>query len=120
MEGERMFMNLRVCAINVNMFNVSTLGQRASKTHVKTEGITHKQHDIIFISDCRMGNRGMDIDRMMGLNRNRSYKLYKNSTKDSRGVAIAIRRNLAHSIIARYDDLEENILLLKISIGNRV
>ncbi len=56
---------------------------------------------------------------MMGLNQNRSYELYKNSTKDSRGVAIAVRRNLAHSILTRYDDPEENILLLKLSLGNR-
>jgi len=119
MEGDNKFMNLRVGAINVNTFNVSTLGQRASKTHIKVEGITAKQHDIIFICDCRMSNRGTDIERMMGLNRNRSYKLYKNSSKDSRGVAIAIRRNIAHTVIARYEDEEENILLLKIMLGNK-
>jgi exonuclease III len=100
----------------VNTFNVSTLGRRASKTHLKIEGITAKKHDVIFLSDCRMGNRGADIERMFGLNRNASYKLYKNSSKEARGVAIAIKRNIPHRVIASHSDRDQNVLLLKVEI----
>ncbi len=73
--------------------NVSTLGNKNAKTYVKIEGITSKQADIIFISDVRAKQKGKDIEKLMGLNRNGCYKLYLNSTKEARGVGIAIKRS---------------------------
>jgi len=37
-------LKLEVGAINVNSFNVSTLGNRNSKTELKIEGITSRKH----------------------------------------------------------------------------
>ena len=85
--------------INVNSFNVSTLGARNSKVYLKIEGITKGKKDVIFITDCRLGTKQNEIERLMGLNKNTSYKLYHNSSKDSRGVAIAIKRSIAHEVI---------------------
>ncbi len=77
--------NLRLTTVNVNSFNVSTLGCNNAKTYLKIEGITKKQSDLIFICDVRAKNKGKDIDKLMGLSRNGSYKVYLNSTKESRG-----------------------------------
>jgi len=83
------------------------------------EGITGKKHDIIFLSDCRLGNKRPEIERMMGLNRNASYKMYAHSTGDARGVAIAIKRSIPHTVIDCYYDLEENIILLRVRVQGK-
>jgi exonuclease III len=106
-------LDLTVSAINVNSMNVSTMSNRNAKTHLKIEGITGKKTDIILLSDIRAGNKGTELIKLMGLTRNGSYMLYLNSTKESRGVGIAIKRNIAHEIKTRYDGRgDENVLLL--------
>jgi exonuclease III len=62
----------------------------------------------------------------MGLTRNESYKVYFNSSKESRGVGIAMRnflkslifflkRNIKHEIVNRFiGNADENVLLLDI------
>ncbi len=51
----------------------------------------------------------------MGLTRNGSYKVYFNSSKESRGVGIAIKRNIKHEIVNRFvGNADENVLLLDI------
>jgi exonuclease III len=59
---------------------------------------------------------------MMGLTRNGSYKLYLNSTRESRGVGIAIKRNISHEIKSRYEGrADNNLLMLDIIIkGKRI
>ena len=73
---------------------MSTISSRNSKTYAKVEGVTHAKRDIIFMSDCRMNNKVDDLKRMFGFNQNASYKVYHNSDRDSRGVAIAIKRHV--------------------------
>ena len=68
---------------------MSTLGSSNSKTLVKIEGVTRDKIDILFLCDCRIKDKYHEISRMLGLNKNASYKLYANSDRDSRGVAIA-------------------------------
>jgi hypothetical protein len=111
-------LRLDIGSLNVNSFNVSTLGMRSSKTFIKIEAITHRKHDIILLSDCRLGKCESDVSRMMGLNRNCSYKVYFNSTKDSRGVGIAIKRNIFHEIVDIYRSADENVILCKVKIKN--
>ena len=94
--------NLSVGAINVNSFNVSTLGARNSKTYLKVEAITQHKYDVIFICDCRLKNKGGEVSKLMGLNRNESYKFYYNSVNESRGVAIAIKRKIFHVVSETY------------------
>jgi exonuclease III len=114
------FPTLTLSSINVNSFNVSTLGNKNAKTYVKIEGITSKQADIIFISDVRAKQKGKDIEKLMGLNRNGCYKLYLNSTKESRGVGIAIKRCIAQEVKKVIMDMQnENYILLDIIIKGK-
>jgi hypothetical protein len=73
---------------------VSTLGLRNSKTLLKIEGITSKRADVILLSDVMVKDSGMEIKRLFNLTMNGSYKLYLNSTRDVRGVGIAIKRSI--------------------------
>jgi exonuclease III len=111
--------NLTFSTINCNSMNVSTLGNRNSKTYLKIEGVTGKRADIILITDIRAKNKGEEQKRMFGLTRNGSYKLYLNSSKESRGVGVAIKRNIYHDIRRTYNGTgDENVLLLDVIIKN--
>jgi exonuclease III len=116
------FIELSVSAINCNSMNVSTLGKRNAKTYLKIEGITGKKPDVILISDIRAKDKGDELVKLMGLTWNGSYKLYLNSSKESRGVGIAIKRNIQHEIKNRYIGRgDENVLLLDLNIkGKRI
>jgi len=110
-------LRLDIGCINVNSMNVSTIGCRNSKTFLKIEGVTSFKHDIIFLSDMRLKDKIADIKRMFGLNRHACYKLYSNSTNESRGVAIAIKSRITHEIIESFKTVDENLILLKIKIN---
>ena len=83
---------LTISAINMNSFNVSTLGGDSIKTFKKIEGITAKKSNIILIMDTRMGLKVKEVEKMMQITKNGNFKLYTNSTRESRGVAIAIQK----------------------------
>jgi hypothetical protein len=101
--------NLTVSTINCNSMNVSTLGKRNAKTYLKIEGITGKKADVILITDMRASNKGEEIKKLMGLTQNGS----------SRGVGIAIKRNIQHVIIDKYmGHGDENVLLMNVVIKN--
>ncbi len=111
--------NLCISAINCNSLNVSTLGNRNSKTYLKLEGITGKKCDVILMSDIRLKDKGEEIKKLMGLTRNGTYKLFVNSSRDSRGVGIAIKRNIKHDIHRTYmGNKDENLLMLDITMKN--
>jgi len=112
--------SLELGCLNVNSMNVSTLGTRNSKSFLKIEGITQLKHDVLFLCDIRLKGKENDIGRMLGLNRNASYKLYANSDRDSRGVAVAIKRKIVHEIIEIYRSQDQNIILLKTKIKGEV
>jgi exonuclease III len=108
---------LRISAINCNSMNVSTLGLKNSRTYLKVEGITGKKPDIILMSDLRLKDKSDEIKRIMGLTRYGSYKLYTNSSRESRGVGIAIKRNIKQEVLNTYiGEGDENCLLLDIKI----
>jgi exonuclease III len=109
-------LKIDILSINVNSFNVSTLDTRSSKCLLKIEGITSKKADVIFISDVRAKNKGEELKRLFNMSRNGSYKLYINSTKESRGVAIAIKRGIFHEIHNTIIDREnENYILVDVN-----
>ena len=108
---------LDIGCINVNSLNVSTLGGRNSKTLLKVEGVTGFKHDVIFLCDLRIKDKENEVKRLFGLNRNACYKLYVNSTKESRGVAVAIKSKIPHEVVEYYGTADENVLLLKIKIN---
>ena len=113
---------LKISTINVNTFNVSSLGTRNAKTYLKIEGVTGKKADIIFLCDVRAGDKGKELEKLFRLTRNGNYVLYLNSTKNSRGVGIAIKRKIAHDVKNTVlDRRTENYLLLDIELkGHRV
>jgi hypothetical protein len=95
------------------------MNSRNSKTLLKIEAITGKKSDIILQSDVRAKDKGDELKRLFGLTRNGSYKLYLNSTKDSRGVGIATKRGIFHEIISTtIDNVHENYLILDMNIKN--
>jgi exonuclease III len=97
--------------------NVSTLGMKNAHTYLKVEGITGKKADVILMCDLRLKDKGDEIKRLFGMTRNGSYKLYTNSTRECRGVGIAIKRNIKHEIMnIYYGNGDENLLLLDIKI----
>ncbi len=106
-------------SLNVNSFNVSTIGTRNSKSFLKVEGCTKLKQDVLFLCDCRLKNKVNEISKLMGLNRNASYKFYANSDRESRGVAIAIKRNIVHTVDDIYKSPCQNILLLKLTIKGK-
>jgi len=89
---------------------------RNSKTELKVEGITSKKSEVLFLSDCRLGQCEDKIKKMLGLNRNCSYKVYFNSNMEARGVGIAIKRTIHHEVIETFCSRDQNIILLKIKI----
>ena len=105
-----------ISSINVNSFNVSQIDTQQSKTYLKIEGITGKRADIILMADCRLSNKGDTIGRLFNLTKNGRYKLYTNSTQESRGVAIAIKATIYHEVLEEFRDVEENYIILKIKI----
>ena len=108
---------LSFSAINVNSFNMSTAHCSNAKCFLKVEGITSKHHDVIFVSDCRLGCQGKKLSELFSVCKNGAYKLYTNSTKENRGVAIAIRSAVNHEIIAEYRDVvNENYLIMHVKI----
>ena len=116
MKGE---LNLTISAVNINSFNISTLGGESNKTFLKIEGITGKKSDIILIVDTRMGKKGKEIEKIMQLSKNGKYKLYSNSTRESRGVAIAIKSSVYHVVYETIKDPNENFLILKVKIQDK-
>jgi exonuclease III len=113
-------LNLTISAVNVNSLNVSTLDSSNSKTLLKIEGVTSKRTDVILLSDVRAKNKGDEIQKLFNITLGGSYKIYLNSTRESRGVGIAIKWNIAHEIknmiMGRVD---ENYLILDVIIKGR-
>jgi len=109
-------LNISFGSINVNSMNVSTLCNRNSKSYIKVEGITSFKHDILLLSDLRLKDKENEVKRLMGLNKNDSYKLYANSSNEARGVGVAIKRKIAHEIIETFGSGDQNLILLKVRI----
>jgi len=113
-------MELSVGSINVNSFNLSTVATRNGKTFLKVEGVTRKKSDVLFLSDCRISDKEKEFTKLMGLNMNCSYKVYINSNKDARGVAIAIKRKIFHEVVEMYKSEDQNIILMKVRIKGQL
>jgi len=100
--------------------NVSTLGGRNAKTYLKIEGVTGKRNDIIFMSDMRVGGKKKEIEDIFRMTKNGNYVTYINSSRNARGVGIAIKKNIAHCVLNRsYDEIDENYILLELDIKGR-
>jgi exonuclease III len=109
-------LKIDILSINVNSFNISTFDSRSSKCLLKIEGVTSKKADVIFISDVRAKDKGEELKKLFSLTRNGSYKLYLNSSKESRGVAIAIKRGIFHEVRnIILDRVDENYVIMDVN-----
>ena len=66
-----------------------------------------------------MGSKLKEVEKMMQLTKNGKYKLYANSSKESRGVAIAIKGTIFHEVYETQKDPNENYLILKVKIQGK-
>jgi exonuclease III len=112
--------NLTVSAINCNSLNMS----HASKKNqtLKIHGISKLKTDVIFLSDIRLSNKNLvsaaeDVKKIFLTNVNGSYDFFYNSTKNKRGVGILIKSTIGFSVADRWDDPDENFLVLKGSLA---
>jgi exonuclease III len=105
---------ISVAAQNCNSLNVVS---SIKNQDLKISAITGYQSDIIFLSDVRFNGREQAVcDKLKPW-----YNIIYNSTKNSRGVAILIRKQLEHEVLETIRDTQENIILLKINInGNTI
>jgi hypothetical protein len=112
------FTNTRICAIpsltislqNCNSLNVST---DCDKQLAKLIAITALCTDIIFLSDVRLNDDTVAIDKISKVflcNNNRNYYFHYNSPYSKRGVGILIACDLPLTIINTYCDRDSNIL----------
>jgi exonuclease III len=109
-------LKIDVMSINVNSFNISTFDSRSSKCLLKIEGVTSKKADVIFISDVRAKDKGEELKKLFCMTRNGSYKLYLNSSRESRGVAIAIKRGIFHEVRGTVlDRVDENYIIMDVN-----
>ncbi len=108
-------MNLRLplvsfCSQNCNSLNVSTIKNQ----DIKISAICNYGTDIIFLSDTRLNGKDLIISEKLRLR----YKMYSNSTKNSRGVAILISNRLKHEVLETVASQDENFMLMKVSIND--
>jgi exonuclease III len=114
------FPKLKISAINVNSFNVSTLGMKNSKTLLKVEVVTAKRPDVILLTDVRAKDKSNELVKLFRLTQNGCYNLYLHSSKENRGVGIAIKRNIATEIIGiTRDRTDENFILMSMVIKGK-
>jgi exonuclease III len=111
---------LSISSINVNSMNVSTLGMSQSKTLLKVEGVTMKKTDIILLSDVRAKDKGDELGKLFKLTQNGCYNLILHSSKESRGVGVAIKRNIAYEVKRTVTDGDdENLIILDMVIKGK-
>jgi exonuclease III len=108
--------SIRISAINVKSLNIATHRKTVEcRTLSKLEAITKWNSDIILMSECKLGKKGKKIVKKeladLGYN-----QMIANSTKNKRGVAIAIRKGFDVDISYLHKDKAENYLLLECKI----
>ncbi len=104
-------LGITFAAQNCNSLNVVS---SIKNQDLKLSAIIGYKSDVIFLSDTRLnGREGSLCDRLKLW-----YKVYFNSSKNSRGVAVLISKQVEHEIIATAADPQENVLLLRLKIRN--
>ena len=103
-------LGITFAAQNCNSLNVSTLKNQ----DIKLSAILGYKSDIILLSDVRLNGKDEKICDRLRL----WYTVYHNSSKNSRGVAVLISKQVQHEIIDSAVDPQENILLLRIKVNN--
>jgi exonuclease III len=102
---------------NCNSLNISTCCEKQLK---KLSSIVSCNKDIIFLSDIRLGTGAcvQDLITTFRYNKFNQYDFFYNSSQNRRGVGILIKHNLNYSIEQVYNDKNENILCLTLTIDD--
>ncbi len=102
-------MGLSLAAQNCNSLNMSSPMNQDKKIST----ILSYKADVVLLSDVRMNGKDRIITDKLKL----WYKVYFNSSKNSRGVAVLIRNQVEHKLLESAVDPQENVLLLRIVLG---
>jgi exonuclease III len=84
--------------------------------------IVNLKSDIICLSDVRLSNKsnitcGDQVARHFETNPIEQYSMHYKSSQNKRGCAILLKKSLSFVVHDRREDLEENFLLLRISLA---
>jgi exonuclease III len=99
---------LSLCIQNCNSLNVTSVKNQ----DIKVSAIVNYGTDIILLSDTRMNGKDKILSEKFRLR----YKMYVNSSRNSRGVAVLINNNIHHEVLETVRDPQENYLLLRLVI----
>ncbi len=103
-------LGISFAAQNCNSLNVSTMKHQDSKL----SAILGYKSDFIFLSDVRFNGKDLAICDKLKL----WYNVHHNSSKNNRGVAVLISKQVQYEIISSVVDPQENILMLRIKVRN--
>ncbi len=106
-------LGLSVAAQNCNSLNVTS---SIKNQDLKISSIVGYKADVILLSDTRLNGRDRAVSERLNLH----YKMYHNSSKKSRGVAVLFSNRLSVELLERAADVDENILLLKVKINGNI
>jgi exonuclease III len=109
--------NITFASQNCNSLNVSTSCEKQIK---KISFILSLCTTFIFLSDIRLGNTVTqeDIEKTFMCNKIKNYSLFRNSSRNKRGVGVLIDKSIDYCILDTYKDRDENILGLKICMDS--
>jgi exonuclease III len=112
-------MNLSLSAINCNSLNNS--GKVKKMQNLKIYGVTALKTDIILLSDIRLSNKNLiscadELSKLFNTNVHGQYDFVYNSSKNSRGTGILIKKNLNFLVHNRWDEPDENALLIQVRL----
>jgi exonuclease III len=99
------------CSQNCNSLNVTSIKNQ----DLKVSSICNYGTDVIFLCDTRMNGKDLNISEKFRLR----YKLYANSTRNSRGVAVLISNQVHHEVLETIRDPDENFILIRLVIKER-
>jgi len=110
-------LDLTFATQNCNSLNLTT---NVKNFELKISAIKGLNTDIIFLCDTRMvSNKGVNsinrVKQALRDSKGKKYKLYANSTKNSRGVAILISFDINLDVTDTCTDPEENYIFLKVN-----
>jgi len=101
--------NVSFCSQNCNALNVSTIKNQ----DLKVSAIVNYNSDVIFLSDLRLNGKDKIVMDKFRL----KYKVYFNSSGNSRGVAVLIKFQVEQELLDTVADPQENFILLRIKLN---
>jgi exonuclease III len=109
--------NLKFCAQNCQSLNVSI---KSDKTMKKILALVKHGEDVIFLSDIRLNSNGNqhaahDVEKKFFA---KNYRFFHNSKTSSRGVGLAIKRDILKNVIATETDANNNFIIVKVELNS--